>query len=132
MVKPRAEILACLFAHEMLRRLGISADDICMVIHGPTATPPNQMGVLVCQNGKKWYWLIGHLPRNTTAHSMMVEWQAAVAEWNSMELTSDPLGFMSSPQLAMSASVIASLQVNGIEIAPMWPATPRSNGEEMN
>jgi hypothetical protein len=113
MKKPRQEILACLFAHEMLRRLNISSDDIFVELR-----VQGSYGVTVRAEDKEWVWLLGRLP--ISAPLFLEEWKQGVKLWNGSSLDElDKLGYENSPQVAMSVKVIQSLQAKGIPIDPL-------------
>lgn len=113
MAKPRNEVLACLFAHEMLRRLDISPDDIFVELR-----VQGSYGVTVRVGGKEWVWLIGYLP--IPAREFLEEWGEGVRFWNSASLdVIAELGYERSEQVAMSVTVVTSLQRKGIPINPL-------------
>lgn len=113
MSRPRTEVCAALFAHEMMRRLGITSDDIFIDMR-----IADFFGIAVRGGGKEWSWTLGHLP--IPAADFVAEWQAGVAWWNgASDEEIDALGFDSSPQMAMAAMVVASLVEKGIPLDPL-------------
>ncbi len=113
MTAPRPEICACLFAHEMMRRLGILPAEIFLDLR-----IADFYGIVVEKAGKTWTWTLGRLPID--AASFQREWEEGTRYWNS---SSDDeiaaLGFHRSPQVALGALVIQSLIEKGIPLDPV-------------
>lgn len=113
MTAPRPEVCAALFAHEMMRRLGIEADDIFL-----DTRIPGCFGVTVRVDGKEWVWTLGRLPVPEIA--FLAEWDLGVAYWNgASDEQLDALGMERSPQMAMATAVVRSLIEKGIQLDPM-------------
>lgn len=113
MTAPRPEICACLFAHEMLRRLGIVSADIYIDLRCP-----GYFGVAVRTAGKEWLWLLGALP--TESRAFLEEWNAGAIWWNTAGYEAlEALNIDASPQMAMATAVIQSLLVKGIPLDPL-------------
>lgn len=113
MSTPRQEIVACLFAHEMLRRLGIVSADIFIDLR-----LAGYFGIAVVTADKRWSWLLGALP--VPSEEFLVEWNTAVAWWNGASHEElDVLGIEQSPQMAQAGEIIRSLLAKGIPLDPM-------------
>lgn len=115
MTNPRPEICACLFAHEMLRRLGIVAADIFIDLR-----MAGYFGVTVKTDGKEWVWTLDRLPASVAPQAFIAEWEAAVFWWNNADVEElDALGMDISPQMAQAVEVIHSLVAKGIPLDPL-------------
>lgn len=113
MTAPRLEIRACLFAHEMMRRLGILPAEIFLDLR-----IADFYGIVVEKDGKTWTWTLGRLPID--GPSFQREWEEGTRYWNnSSDDEIAALGFHESPQVALGALVIQSLIAKGISLDPM-------------
>lgn len=121
---PRRPILEALFAHEVLRRLGIQADDIYLAVNSRgNSLDTLVVAVVVRKDGREWAWLIADveapLGLALEAEALAREWMEAVKFWNNGPRDiGDRWGYLTSRAVNAGMAVMVSLQAKGITIDP--------------
>lgn len=116
MSRPRPEICDCLFAHEILRRLGILPAEIFLDLRCE-----GFYGISVKKGGKEWAVLLGRLPIHHAEFAK--EWEAGTAYWNgASDEEIEALGFHQSAVVLRAGEIIRSLVAKGIELDPVGAA----------
>lgn len=123
--KPRANLLSAIFAHEVLRRIGIDSGDIYFAVNKPPTTLDYVIVTVVVRHaGLKWTWYIGNEPTAggeymDVATQLTKEWAEVVGFWN--ESAVDVLaawGYSEHPITNMSIQATLSLHQRGLLDAP--------------
>jgi hypothetical protein len=110
---PHSLVRDCIFAHEVLRRIGFPANEIYAGVANIVGV--GRAAVMVLRSaGRQWTWTIGRLEMPDLEFQRLYE--EAGEAWNRLDPAGDVWGFHGSDIDARGAVVIASIVSKGIPI----------------
>jgi hypothetical protein len=123
--KPRRAVLDALFAHEVLRRIGIPAEEIYFAVNlDEKSRDVVIVTVVVKRNGADWVWFISKEPTvggdcEAAADQLAKDWAEGLGFWNEAAVDAiDAWGYSEHPITNMSIQATLSLHQRGILDAP--------------
>lgn len=113
---PIPSVRDCVFAFEVLRRIGFPADEIYAGVGNIIGE--GRCAIMVLRSaGREWTWTIAQLEIDDAKFQRL--WAEAGEAWNRLPPHDDAWGFHGSRIDAMGAIVVASITAKGIPI-PRW------------
>jgi hypothetical protein len=110
---PPIVVRNCIFAHEVLRRIGFPSDDIYAATGNVVGVGRAAM-VVLRHAGLEWRWTIDRL--SMSDDDFRRAYEEAGEAWNSLPEDDDPWGFSGSEIDRMGAMAVRSIVEKGIPI----------------